>query len=143
MLPIELDNLNKHQLKEIRLLPQLRHHRPRCIMDKFLRSFPFRRQYERQDLFVWMFIQDDGRENILFTGKMVVDPSQRQSGPVGDLPHRSGVKAMFHEQTERSIFNCESRAFRFGKYFFSHIFSLLEMKPSVYVFSAKNLLAVL
>src|SRR5688500_8419937 len=57
---------------------------------------------------------------------MIVDTSQCQSCPVGNLPHRSGMKAMFHEKTERGIFNCEAGYFTFfGCVFFRHMNSAL------------------
>src|SRR6188474_28833 len=73
MLAFELNQLNKHQVDEFRLLSQLIDHNPKCVAEKFLSGLPLHFKDERQDFLIRMLVQNDMNGRIL-DGKAVGFP---------------------------------------------------------------------
>ena len=103
MFAIEFHDLDEHQLDEDGLRAKLVHGDHGGISQKILSRLPFRLKDHRQDLSVWMLINDDGFEYFFLARKVIIDAAQGQPGMFRNLPHGCGMIAMLHEQFHSSI----------------------------------------
>ena len=58
-----------------------------CIREKLLYRFPLGGKDGGEDLFVWMFVNNDALKDFILAGKVIVDAAQRQVSLFCDLPH--------------------------------------------------------
>ena len=73
------------------------------ISDELLQRVPLHVIQHRHDLQERMAFLDDGPEDRLLGGEVVVDATQRHMRVHGDLPHGSGRKALLDDQAIRAV----------------------------------------